>query len=71
VEFDGPPEPGDITLFLISRVHAHGAIVVDWPWVIHAVARDKVCIDDISKFTLGKRALALTNKRYFSMKDDA
>lgn len=30
------PNPGDLALYRIGRLFAHGAIVVDWPLIIHA-----------------------------------
>lgn len=30
------PLPGDVALFQFGRCHAHGAIVVEWPLIIHA-----------------------------------
>ncbi len=33
---DGPPLPGDIALFKFGRVFSHGAIVTEWPRLIHA-----------------------------------
>ena len=35
-EIDGPPEPGDVALFRFGRCYSHGAIVVEWPRLIHA-----------------------------------
>jgi NlpC/P60 family putative phage cell wall peptidase len=35
-EIDGPPQPGDIALFRFGRCFAHGAIVTNWPMLIHA-----------------------------------
>jgi cell wall-associated NlpC family hydrolase len=35
-EIPGPPLPGDVALFKFGRVFSHGAIVVEWPRVIHA-----------------------------------
>ncbi|MGD9613846.1 MAG: hydrolase [Alphaproteobacteria bacterium] len=35
-EIEGPPEPGDIALFKFGRTFSHGAIVTEWPCVIHA-----------------------------------
>lgn len=35
-EIDGPPSPGDIALFRFGRTFSHGAIVTEWPRVIHA-----------------------------------
>jgi cell wall-associated NlpC family hydrolase len=39
VEFAGPPGPGDIALWKFGRAYSHGAIVLDWPRVIHAHAK--------------------------------
>jgi NlpC/P60 family putative phage cell wall peptidase len=33
---DGPPLPGDIALFRFGRTFSHGAIVIEWPRLIHA-----------------------------------
>lgn len=30
------PQPGDIALFRFGRTYSHGAIVVEWPRLIHA-----------------------------------
>lgn len=32
----GPPRPGDIALFRFGRTFSHGAIVTQWPRLIHA-----------------------------------
>lgn len=68
-----PPErmplPGDVVVFKIGRVFAHGAIIVDWPNVVHAVGNDMVSPMDISKDIAGKRALWLMPKRFFSPKE--
>jgi cell wall-associated NlpC family hydrolase len=32
------PRPADFAIFMWGRTHSHGAIVVDWPMVIHAWA---------------------------------
>ena len=32
------PFPGDVALFRYGRCYSHGAIVVEWPMVIHAFA---------------------------------
>ena len=61
------PLPGDVVMFKIGRVFAHGAIVVDWPHVVHAVSEDHVLPEDISKNTTGKRALWLMPKTFFSL----
>jgi cell wall-associated NlpC family hydrolase len=33
---EGPPQPADVALFRFGRCYAHGAIVVEWPRLIHA-----------------------------------
>jgi len=35
-EIAGPPQPGDVALFKFGRCFAHGAIVIEWPRLIHA-----------------------------------
>lgn len=35
------PQPGDVALYKVGRCFAHGAIVVDWPLIIHASNRDR------------------------------
>ena len=70
-EVAAPPErmplPADFVMFKIGRVSAHGAIVIAWPNVIHAVGNDRVIVDDISKQMIGKRALWTVPKRFFSL----
>lgn len=66
----GPPErqplPGDFVMFKIGHVFAHGAIVVDWPLIVHAVGNASVLPEDVSKNTTGKRALWNVPKFFFS-----
>jgi cell wall-associated NlpC family hydrolase len=45
-EIDGPPLPGDIVLWKFGRCFSHGAIVVEWPTVVHACAGRNVSLDD-------------------------
>ena len=33
------PQPGDVVLYQFGRVFSHGAIVIDWPRIIHADRR--------------------------------
>jgi cell wall-associated NlpC family hydrolase len=43
---DGPPYlPGDVLLFRHGRIFSHGAIVINWPRIIHASAPDRVVLD--------------------------
>lgn len=32
------PEPGDVAMFKFGHCYSHGAIVTEWPLVIHAIA---------------------------------
>lgn len=66
-EIEGLPKPGDLAMFKIGLVFAHGAIVVNWPNVIHAIGNDSVVPEDISKSIIGKRALANVPQRFFSL----
>ena len=43
---EGPPEPGDIVLYRYGRCISHGAIVVQWPQIIHAYVNKGVILDD-------------------------
>ena len=44
------PQMGDICLFKVGRLFSHGAVVIDWPHVVHAMAREEFVIkDDVSK----------------------
>ena len=36
VESPGPPMPGDFVVFKFGRTFSHGAIVLDWPTIIHS-----------------------------------
>lgn len=49
-EFPGPPEPGDIVLFKFGKApsYGHGAIVIEWPLLIHAHWRAGVIYVDAS-----------------------
>jgi cell wall-associated NlpC family hydrolase len=42
------PAPGDLVLFRFGRAFAHGAIVVAWPNVVHAVVRCPVTLADVA-----------------------
>jgi cell wall-associated NlpC family hydrolase len=44
-EVPAPTGPGDFVLFRWGRCFAHGAIVVDWPAIIHAVLHVGVVFD--------------------------
>lgn len=41
------PLPGDVALYMVGRCFSHGAIVVEWPSIVHASNRDgMVCLAD-------------------------
>ena len=43
------PNAGDFVLFRIGRAYSHGAIVIDWPVVIHSYIPHGVQITDVHK----------------------
>jgi cell wall-associated NlpC family hydrolase len=55
-EIAGPPEPGDLAMWKVGRLFAHGGIVVEWPIVIHAFAQAcMVVYQDVSQLQLDKK----------------
>lgn len=40
------PKPGDLVLYRFGRCYSHGAIVIEWPRVVHAVRRVGMVLDD-------------------------
>lgn len=48
-EIKGPPKPGDIVLWKFGRCYSHGAIVIEWPLIIHASAGTNIHLEDASK----------------------
>ena len=51
----GPPLPGDIALFKFGRTFSHGAIVADWPRLIHAYWNIGVVHGDATLYPLAAR----------------
>lgn len=50
------PLPGDLALYFVGRCFSHGAIVVEWPSIIHASNRDRmVCYADGTQGWLAER----------------
>ena len=43
------PLPGDIALWRFGRTFSHGAIVVEWPIIIHAWISECCTMEDVSK----------------------
>ncbi len=56
-EIAGPPLPGDIALFRFGRTFSHGAIVVEWPRLIHAYWAIGVVWGDATLHPLKGRAV--------------
>lgn len=54
VEVD-EPKPGDVALFQFGRCISHGAIVVEWPMVIHSYFREGVTLADATQGQLKGR----------------
>jgi NlpC/P60 family putative phage cell wall peptidase len=52
---DGPPLPGDVALFRFGRTFSHGAIVADWPRLVHAYWAIGVAWGDASLYPLKGR----------------
>ena len=40
------PLPGDVALFRFGRCISHGAIVTDWPFVVHAYKDARMVVED-------------------------
>jgi cell wall-associated NlpC family hydrolase len=45
-EITGPPQPADFVVFRFGRTYSHGAIVVDWPTVVHSYIPHGVLLSD-------------------------
>lgn len=45
-EVNGPPQPGDFAVFRFGRTFSHGAIVVNWPSIIHSCIPHGVVLSD-------------------------
>lgn len=62
-EVPGPPHPGDLVLFWVNGFPTHGAIVVDWPEVIHAHPEMGVIRGRADEGTIGDSAVTLLRRR--------
>lgn len=56
------PGPGDLALFRFGRCFSHGAIVVDWPQVIHSYVDIGCVLEDASTGALSDRPV-----KFFSL----
>lgn len=57
------PKPGDIVTVKVGRCFSHGAIVVAWPKVIHALWKECVMYDDF----VAHKEFEVREKRFFSL----
>lgn len=56
---EGPPLPGDVAVWKYGHCFSHGAIVVDWPVIIHAFRPEGgVVWGDATKGALAREHLA-------------
>jgi cell wall-associated NlpC family hydrolase len=56
------PDPGDFVLFKQGRLFSHGAIVLEWPSIIHAVVISGVVYADAEQ----EQRLVHTPRHYFT-----
>jgi cell wall-associated NlpC family hydrolase len=54
-----PPKPGDIIVWKFHKAFAHGGIVTEWPYVVHALMGRGVYEDDV----LANQMLAIVSER--------
>lgn len=49
-EIEGPPQPGDVVVWKVGRLYAHGGIVTQWPRAVHAFKKARICLEeDVTK----------------------
>lgn len=65
LEAEEQPLPGDVVLFKIARLYAHGAIVVGWPAVIGARGPACVIEEDVT-VSEGRHGLRDLPRKFFS-----
>jgi cell wall-associated NlpC family hydrolase len=46
---EAKPKPADLALWRFGRCFSHGAIVIDWPLVIHAYAGKGCVLEDVER----------------------
>ena len=55
-EIEEPGQPGDLVLYRFGRAFAHGAIVIIWPTIIHALQGSGAILDTVDGPQLADRA---------------
>jgi cell wall-associated NlpC family hydrolase len=58
-------QPGDFVLYRLGRVYSHGAIILDWPHIVHAINPRGVVLDD-AHFNETLRREAITKPLFFT-----
>ena len=66
-EISGPPLPGDFVIYKVGHCHAHGAIVIAWPRIIHAVKGRGVVFGDGLNEPFAKQLLRDRDPLFFSL----
>ena len=49
IEVTTPPRPADLVIFRFGRTFSHGAIVLDWPLIIHSCIPHGVVLSDATR----------------------
>ena len=57
------PLPGDVALYRFARAASHGAIVIEWPTVIHALLGEGVVLDCGERETFKNRLVGFWRLR--------
>jgi NlpC/P60 family putative phage cell wall peptidase len=51
--------PGDLVMFKFGKSHSHGAVVIEWPMIIHAYKGEGCVISDATKDPLVGRKVKI------------
>lgn len=60
------PKPADFVLYKIGRIFSHGAIVIEWPRIIHAYVGVGVIYDDGQQGHLGS-GKHVKDRKFFTL----
>lgn len=61
------PRPGDFVLYKYGRAYSHGAIVIEWPMIIHSVVGLGVVLSDGEK----EGCILGREKKFFTLWEEA
>ena len=59
---EGEPQPADVIVYKVGRCYSHGAVVTEWPHIIHAFRDEHEVV--LSRFDVGR----LANKHFKVMR---